>query len=374
MDYSFIRLEETFEKAKQIKNSPVSSIIRNDIIQLLPNEKYKQITNTSFGISFDGDYTAFLINCDGKDLADITSKVDIFEFIDNKGINQIVITLDKLNVDFYKQSVHLKLVHTIGSDVYYSNPFTISNYEKHKTTRFDYRNNSEIKGIAYDKVNFYQSIRLQTWFTNFEDKTDISDYFQISNGNTISNRPLIRQLENYAIDFMTNFIYERMNLMLCHDVIYVGEYRMTNKTTLKSGKMDADSNTFKTDFSIYKNYDEKYIEVLPNPPVYNLILDSFYPSDGQVFDLDIAVPLTINGTFNNPIEFNTGFLKLKKSGISIASFGFSDIFISGNTFQVSLSGITFTNGFYNIEIDAGLFKSGVNLNDFFTWEFLIVQE
>ena len=59
MDYSFIKLEDSLDKAKQIKISPMSSIISNEVIQLLPNEYYLQISNNSNGISFAGDYEVF---------------------------------------------------------------------------------------------------------------------------------------------------------------------------------------------------------------------------------------------------------------------------------------------------------------------------
>lgn len=366
MDYSFIRLEDTFIKAKQIKNSPVSSIYNNQIIQLLPDEQYLQITNTDFGISFDGDYSAYLVDCEGKELANITNNVAIFEFIDNKGINQIAFELYKLPFDFYKQSVYLKLVHTTGTDVYYSNPFTISNYQKHKTTRFDYRNNVDLKGISYDKVYFYQSIRLQAWFTNYEDKTDISDYFQISNGNTISNRPLIRQLENYSVDFMTNFVYKRVNLMLCHDVIYIDGVRMTNKTTLKSGKMDGDANTFKTDFSIYKNNNEKYYAI---PFIFNPL---FFVSGTPLGDYTLAsLPNKIKGIFSRDIFKLTGNVRLFKNGVLINTFDQNQINILGAIFEIDITGIIFENADYSIKVDAGLFTDYSDLNIDLVWFFKV---
>jgi hypothetical protein len=133
MDYSFLRLSKTMAEANQLKDSPLAVIRYTEVIQLLPTEHYLQISNTDFGISFDGDYQAILVDCNDTQLADITDNVAIYEFVDRNGINQIAFELYKLNVDFYKKPVHLKLIHTLSNDVYYSNSFYVTEYEKEKT-------------------------------------------------------------------------------------------------------------------------------------------------------------------------------------------------------------------------------------------------
>jgi hypothetical protein len=246
MDYSFIRLSETLAEANLLKDSPLANIRYQEVIQLLPTEHYLQKTNTDNGISFDGDLQVLVVDCNDKTLADITDKVAVYEFVDRNGINQLDIEFYKLNVDFYKQPVHIKLVNTYSDAVWYSNSLYITEYESYKTSRFDYFNHNVVFGIPYDKTSNYQSIRLQLWFNNLEDKTEVSDYYQISNGNTISTRPLYKQVEIYACEMMSNFAFERINAMLLSDIIYIDGVRMTNKTTLKSGTRTQASNVFKT--------------------------------------------------------------------------------------------------------------------------------
>jgi hypothetical protein len=268
----------------------------NEVIQLLPNEHYLQITNLDNGIDFDGDYQAFLVDSNDNTKANITTNVSIFEFVDNNGINQIAIELYKLGLDFYKQPLFLKLVHTTSNDVYYSNSFYLTNYEAHKTVRFDYRNNSEFFGIAYNKVDFFQSIRLQTWFAALKNETEIGNYYQISTGNTISNRPLFKQKELYKSDYMNNFCFERLNSVLLSDIIYLDGVRVTNKTVLKDGEFIGDTNYFKTEFEVFKDYSQRY---LPYPFIREpLTLVSFSPSG--VYTLG-SIPISGNAYFNYPV-------------------------------------------------------------------------
>lgn len=369
MDKSFLRFEADFTQAKYVKDSPVASIIRNEAIQLLPNEFYLQITNTDNGISFDGDYNAFLIDCAGNELADITNKVAIYEFIDKNGVNQIAIELYKLGLDFYKKQVFIKLVHTTGSDIYYSNGFLLTDYQSYKTTRFDYFNHTWIDGISYDKVNFYQSIRLQTWFESLEDKTEVSDYYQISRGNTISNRPLRKQTEKYVCELMTNFVYERANLMLCHDVIYVDGVRMTNKTTFKGADRVSDTNTFRTDIAIYKDYNDNY---LAQPFIYEtLTLIDKLPFG--IYTLD-SFQNNIKLTFNKDISVLSGTITIKDSSDTIiATFDETDVVITDNSAKIDITGIITTNDTYTINVTTEMFTDGIDKSVAYNWSFIIAD-
>jgi hypothetical protein len=368
MDYSFLRFEDNFTVAKQIKNSPLSSIYVKEVIQLLPNEHYLQISNVSSGISFDGDYQAYLIDCNGKELANITSNVAIFEFIDRNGTNQISIELYKIGLDFYTQQIFLKLVHTAGSDIYYSNSFCLTDYRSNETTRFDYFNNTWLEGISYDKVNFYQSIRLNTWFDILEDQTEVDNYYQISKNNTISNRPLRKQTEKYVCEFMNNFIYERANLMLCHDVIYIDGVRMTNKTTFKGNARVGQTNTFKTDFSCYKNYNDNY---LPYPFIFETFaLLVRYPEG--VFSLGIFNE-KITMRFNKRLTVLNGTVLVKNlSNNVVLSFNENDIIIGSSTIA-EIENVILTNGSYKIEVSQGLFKNNTEISSYYEWFFDIVD-
>ena len=170
-DYSFIRLEQTFDKAKNIGDSPIATIFYSDSIQLLPDETYVQITNTTLGISFDGNYQVLIVDCEGTELADITNRVAIEQFTDAAGLPQIKYELYKLGVDFYKEEVCLKFIHTVSNAVWYSNPIIISHYESNFVSRFDYMN--------YDGNNLMLSIGLRCWFETSDFESSSKEYTTI---------------------------------------------------------------------------------------------------------------------------------------------------------------------------------------------------
>ena len=367
MDYSFIRFSETLAEAGNQRNSPLANILYSNAIQLLPNEHYLQKTNVEDGISFDGDFKATIVDCSDNELADITSSVAIYEYLDRNGVNQLDFEIYKVGVDFGRQPIYLKLKHTTSDAVYYSNPFLITDIDSDQTTRFDYFNHSYFQGISYDKTDFYQSIRLNLYFQGLEDKTEVSDYYQISTGNTISTRPLYKQLELYKSDSFNNFAFERTNILLLSDVVYIDGVRMSNKTTLKSGVRVGRTNDFNTDFACYKNYNEKY---LPYPFIYvPLFLATYIPND--VYSLSI-LPLNITGTFNKLVTKDTGTIKLYKESILIATYSESDIAISGNTFSVPFNGVVSEIGNYSVEVSAGLFMNGLDVFSGTIWNFSVI--
>ena len=368
MDYSFIRFTTSLESANSLKDSPLSNIRYNEVIQLLPNEIYLQKTNVPSGITFDGDLQVLVVDCNGKTLADVSNKVGVYEYIDSEGVNQLDIEFHKLEVDFYKKPVHFKLRNIYTDEVFYSNSIFITNFEKEKTTRFDYYNHKKFFGISYDKTNFYQSIRLQLWFDKLEDKTEVSDYYQISNGQTITARPLHSQSEVYKCEFMNNFVFERANIMLLHDIIFVDGVRMTNKTTLKSGDRIQSSNIFRTETSIFKNYKETY------EPIANI----FEPL--KVIDKKPLGKVTLI-TFANKIvvTFNKNIFVVSNNYITIYDILNNSFFqflieqgdVTANIYEKT--GINLTNGTYRVEFSAGAFKSGSELSSFESWEFQIVN-
>ena len=367
MDYSFIRFSETLAEASNQRNSPLANILYSNAIQLLPNEHYLQKTNVEDGISFDGDFKATIVDCSDNELADITSNVEIYEYLDRNGVNQLDFEIYKIGVDFGRQPIHLKLKHTTSDAVYYSNPFLITEVDSDQTTRFDYFNHSYFQGISYDKTDFYQSIRLNLYFQGLEDKTEVSDYYQISTGNTISTRPLYKQLELYKSDSFNNFTFERTNILLLSDVIYIDGIRMSNKTTLKSGVRVGRTNDFNTEFACYKNYKEKY---LPYPFIYvPLFLSSYSPND--VYFL-ATLPLTISGNFNRNITKGIGTIKLYKESVLIATYNENDISVVANSFSVPFSGVVSTIGDYLVEVSDGLFMNVLYVFSGITWNFSVI--
>lgn len=358
IDYSFIRLKPTLNDALNIGDSPLSQFIYYNQIHLLPSENYLQISNLDNGISFDGDYKAELVDCEDNLLADITSRFAIYEFIDKNGINQIAFEFAQVGLDFGFQAVLLKLTHTTGSDIYYSNPFILTDEFSYETTRFDYKSYGYLNGISYDKVPFYQSIRLNFWFDNVENQTEVSDYYQISNGNTISNRALYKQLEKYKSEYLNRFVYERANVLLINDVIYCTTTRITNKPQIKNSDRIGYSNLFESSFSCFKNYNDVFEWDYQIAQRLSLIDKSPF----NLYTLS-TLPTEINGTFNKNITKNIGTIELrdKDTDALLAYYTEDDIAIVDNLFTIDITGVIVSNGNYYIKISNDLFYSGLEI-------------
>jgi hypothetical protein len=285
-DLSFIRLEPNFQDAKHTGASNMASIFFLGQVCLSPNETYLQTTNTTLGIAFNGNYQVTIIDCDGLQLQDITSKVAINERTIN-GLPQIDFEIVNIGFDYYAKTVFLKFRHTVSNYVWYSNPLNITNYFINETSRFDYKDATD---------TYYQSIRLKTYFTVPDAESQSSEYVTY-NGKKLTSRLITTDLENYFFDKIDNFTYRRLNNLLSRNVIYINNNRVTDKQTLPSKERVGDSNIFNIEFKVAVDYNETYISQFQIFPIFDLI--GLIPSGQYTNQI-------INRTFNNVFAIQFG--------------------------------------------------------------------
>jgi hypothetical protein len=266
-DYSFIRLKPTLQEALDTNPSAMSNLGYFNQVRLATDELYTQITNTTLGIAFDGNYAVTVCDCEGNLLETITNDVLINEFTDNKGIQQIAFTLDNIGIDFYEKPVLLKFVHTVSDYAWYSNLINITDENKYLTTRFDYRAYSDFYGTAYNIANKYQSIRLNCYFKGNDSESKGVEYTSID-GLKVTSRLIETELEKYRFEQLDNFTYRRLNKLLSHPVVYINDSRVTDKQTLKSTDFLGRSNFMNIDFNVSINYNEKYSDILLAQTIY----------------------------------------------------------------------------------------------------------
>lgn len=256
VDYSFLRLKDSFEQAKNIGDSPTATHAFFDCIQLSPNEAYSQITNVTGGISFSGDYEAYLVDCNNEVVKDITNNIFIEEFILSNGNTQCSIEIININQDFYRKTLYLRLDNTVSNVSYWSNPINVTDYRIWETSYFQYKNYDDFEGIGYTNAQKWQSIRLRCYFDIPVDESEVSDYFQISRNNTISARALIKRFEQYKVEYINSFTFIRLNNLLKHDLIYLNGVRVTNKPIAESEERLGESNYFPTQITCAMNYND----------------------------------------------------------------------------------------------------------------------
>lgn len=368
-DYSFIRLEPTLQLARYTRNSPVATIVNNWFIRLETDKTYFQISNTKNGIAFDGNYTVFVVDCSGNELLDITNKVAIFEFIDNRGLPQIAFEITNIRTDFYMQEVSIRFRHSaVLSNVFYSNPILITNYQREFNTFFEYRSYKDFYGTAYNKVNKYQAISLHCYF-DVNNAEESSKEYTSTDGIRVTSNVIATDLEKYIFEKgIDNFTYRRLNKLLTNSVIYVNGNRMTNKLINQSDERIGDTNRFNQEFELAVNYNEtKDYE-------YQLF-EPLELTEKEPIGAISTTPTEIIGTFNQPITKNTGNVYLYKNAVLFATFNQYDIDVIGSVFTIDISGLTIDEAEYYILIDSGLF-SGVTgdyngISDSTVWTFSI---
>ena len=366
MDYSFIKLSKTIDS----ENPKISQINYSDCVQLLPSESYLQISNNADGIAFDNDFAVFVVDCENISLADITTNVSIFEFTDINGIQQIAFEINFLNVDFGFQPVKLKFVKTTGSDVWFSNEILITEEAEEQTTRFDYKANDYFHGISYDIVDFYQSIRLRCFFDRLDNETEVKDYYQISKGNTISTRALLKEVSNYKFVNIDFFVFKRINVLLIHDIIYIDGLRMTNKTNVKGSERLGYSNLSEAEFSAYINNIDLFTFEYQ---IYENIKITAINPVGQIsiFEFVPEIKLFVNKEVTRVVIPEK--IKVKNNlGIVINEYNSGDVSFDGDYFTVPMSAFTAAVGSYTIEIPTGLFIFNNEISSFYSFNFNIV--
>lgn len=369
VDYSFLRLEKSLEKALNIGNPNISDINYNNQVHLIPNEFYCQITNTNFGITLAGDYIVKLVDKCDNEIDDITEYFAISEFSDIRGLNQIAFEF-KIKSDYGLNPILFKIIHTESESVYYSNPFVCTETLKEQTSLFTYKNYGYFNGISYDMFEGYQQIRLNLWFDNVENQTETSEYYQISTKNTISSRAMYKQVERYQSTYMNRFTFERSNIMFIHDVVYVDSIRITNKPQLSSEERLGNSNLFPASIDMFKDYNDTFVY---EPQIFDLNVVSKFPfgvytfvSPSQamiIFDVNI---INLGGTLIEMRDYYTDEV-YKTFNDDFLNFDFNSIFFSIGL-AYPFSKYYFTISPNTISSTAGIVFEGIQDKD--SWWFV----
>ena len=373
IDYSFLRLKDNLSDALNIDDSPVATHYFYNPIQLLPNKSYLQITNFDGGISLDSDCEVFVIDCQDNVLADITDNVFIEEFTDTNGNNQCKIELINLGVDFYRQTVLIKFDMLSSNANFYTNPINITAYQSERTVFFKYKNYDDFEGIGYTNANVWQSISLSMYFDIPVDNTETEDYFQISRNNTISARALIKKFEQYAIEQINRFTFERLNILLKHELIYMDSVRVTNKPVVGSSERLGDTNYFATDLTVAKNYNDISFYEYQLYGGFNYL--SFAPQ-GIILTGTTLVELKFSMT--NDIVLQSGTVEVyNDDNTLIETFTEADMTVSSPTIRINVTGTALENpvdDVYYVHVSGGLVNSifgepNIAINDNTTWTF-----
>lgn len=366
-DYSFLRLDTDFNRAKS-DIMVDSEYFYNGGICLHPQETYLQTTNSSTSIAFDESYKVELINCSGSVLKNITSNVYIHEFQDNNGIYQISFEILPIEQDFYFERLYLKFTHTTSTLVLYSNGFFLTAESEKDTFRLDYKSYREYKGTNYVLADFYQSIRLYGYFNAISEKKDSKVYTEV-NGKIRKSRVIQSFEYTFDLEDISTNVYKSLAVALENDLVYINGVKAEILETLTAEERKGKSNIFDANFKCQLIEEETYLDTLqiaPQLEYTELIPLSFYTLD--------TIPTSGKATFNYPITFGSGTLKLYNYDTD-ALLNELVISVTGNYFEFTLP--TLTNGNYYFLFDSNLVtnihNSEVSITDKNIWKFSILE-
>lgn len=379
MDYSFLKLYSSLSNALSDDPFKDRQITYFTSIQLSPTESYLQMTNYSGGISFGGNYEVRLVDECDNELADITDHVFIEEFTDANGDTQCKIEFVYLNEDFYGRAVFFKFSHPISGENYYTKPVKITNQDIEKTYRFDYTNSGNLLGLSYSVADCSQSVRVKMKYTMPLNDTQVGEYYQLSNQNTISTRILPKIGNKYLLDNLDQFTFDRLQKLFEHNVIYLDNNRITTNPVLSPGERKGQSNLMQGEFEAYMNKDDVFefeFQVFDGFTFTNL-----YPVDNNAYTLGgIDADLTIQFTTN--ITLSTGTITIYDASDNSVVETYTQADMSVSTDTLTIAGILGTgndigaNGDYYVLVSSGLVDSVLGLefegiSDPTEWNFTI---
>jgi len=363
MDNNFIRLFETFDKAKG-GNPNVATLPYQGFIMQLPNETFLQETNLTNGIAFSGGIQVDLIDNCGNVKKNIDSNFYYESFIDDNGTPQITFEFGMINDNFYTTPLYLKITDLVNGAVYYSNDFLVTDYGIELSARFDYGNvNEYLQSIRFSKIYDFNPVNENT----------IKQY-TTTQGLRVNSKSITSYLRQYKCDAINYDINDRLNQLFASEIVFlngqgvvVSDFK-SNERKGTTNWLDAEfvvnpqNETYNWQFQVYEG-----LEVV-----------QFEPLNGGIYTLTSFDSIIFSGAylnFNKVITSANGKYKLYKNGVFATEF---DLTFSGQSVGIDFlsTGYTFTNGSYSIVIEPNIIISnaeyfkGFALNE---WPFTIAD-
>lgn len=271
---TFIRLENSFEKAMSVNESPQTVFHDYSGILLTADNPYPYIQRTyaSDGIEIEDYEIEFFDMCQNQLDADIEDDTFIVvrNFQDpNTGLPQVEWQLNTNGLDFGNQLIYFRL--NVGINGYiYSSPFTISSTDSEYTSQWWYRQNDSDTML---------SIGLNMYFRNRRSDQTISVFTGLNTGRTIMGTSSINPLERWLTGVINIDIFEEFKKLFLLRQVYSQPYTFDGlpqftriPEALESKDPTADENFNDYEFLLSRNDKKTYdplagvIEPVPPPP------------------------------------------------------------------------------------------------------------
>ena len=237
--------------AQDLGESPHAYFRYNSQIQLLPfdPQPYLQATVGNISLSVLEGYQVFLVKCGSEFEVEVTDHVQITNFE-----GQLVIRIAYLPYDFYTNPVYFRIKRSsseLAQPNYYSNKFLVTNHNEHLTSRIDYKE----RGRAIPSViesesskEAFQSIRLQFFFDNTIDATEVETYYQITTSQTVNPRVSVKEYSQWKTQLFNNWTLTRLAKALYDRRCYINQTRNYIVEGLERNEREGMSNISENSF------------------------------------------------------------------------------------------------------------------------------
>lgn len=266
---TFIKLENTFEAAMSVNESPQVVFYDYSGVFLVSDNPYpyEQRTYASDGIEIEDFVIEFFDMCGNELEADTYN--DTFKILRNfqdplTGLPQVEWQLNTANLDFGDQLIYFRL--TVGLNTYvYSSPFTIASEGSKYTSQWWYRQQSGDNML---------SIGLNMYFRNRKSEHDVSNYTSLSTGYTTTGTSRLTPFERWVTRVINNDIFEEFKKIFLLKEVYSHPYnfsglplrtRVFNALESKDPTADENFNDFEFELSRNPNFTYDPLAGIPVP-------------------------------------------------------------------------------------------------------------
>lgn len=327
IDFSFISLHRSLEDVQRALSDRPTASNSNQNNVVLGDRTTCQISNVAGGISFDEYYTVTIADLCGNDVYDISDKVAITSFVhDFNGTQQIAFEIFPLGIN--RGGEHFILKFTGQVETFYSTPVTLGGYGI--IDHFVYFNTKTFEGISYFNSQIKQAISIRGIDRSGKESASIvSSYDQVfsGSGKRVTPKVIRLWLRNYALQYISEFIYDRFQVLLNHEFVYLNGERITNKPQLEAIEWVGESNWGETSFQAGYDPSDLFQYVLQ-------IFDPFAPVTLSPLGVYLisTLPDAITLSFNQDVALLSGTVTVfDAQGQTVATYTEADGIVDGNT-------------------------------------------
>ena len=366
-------IKNDFNKARNNENVNVVDLPYNRFLVQKPSETF--VFKSVNSIAFIGGLQVDLIDSCGEVVQNIDNNFAYESFIDGNGNPQIYAEFGFIGVDYWTKTLYLKITDFGSNDIYYSNPFLITDYNTKLSSRFD----------VFDATDLYkQSFRIANCFDDSIVNEQNAKQYTTTQGLRVNYKKTTTFLRKFTIDSCNNYIVDRFYTLFSYDLVFINSERY-NITDIKFDERVGTSNLISGEFVGNPQNEtlEIGVQILPS-----IVITTLDPFNGRyitksVFDTYVgsfrncSFGIELNLNVNPIYDYTTQpfVTKIYKDGSLFKTI--NNMFLFGIALQINFDVSElpdFVNGEYRIEVlPISELVYGQNWNGINDWIFTIAD-